>query len=63
MSAEHEIAAPVQLARLQAVSPWQPALPTRRAHGWLAALAAAWREGVELYARAAMARGYWGRFS
>jgi hypothetical protein len=60
MSAEHEIAAPVHLARLETVSPWQPTLPTSRARRWLAALAAAWREGMQLYVRAAMTRGYWG---
>ena len=62
MSVEQEIAAPALLARIEAVSPWRPALTTSRAHRWLAALAVAWREGMQLYMRAAMARGDWGRW-
>jgi hypothetical protein len=60
MSVEQEIAAPALLARIEAVSPWQATLPTSRPRRWLTALAAAWREGMALYVRAAMARGRWG---
>ena len=59
MSAEQEIAAPAPLVRLEAVSPWQPALPASRIRRGLAVLAVAWREGMEIYVRAAMARGRW----
>jgi hypothetical protein len=60
MSVEQEIAAPALLARIEAVSPWQPALPSSRARRRLAALAAAWREGMALYVRAAVVRGHRG---
>jgi len=59
MSAEHEVAAPVTLARLEFVSPWQTPLRIGRVRRWMAWLAAAWREGMELYVRAAMMRGHW----
>jgi hypothetical protein len=63
MPAEHEIAAPALLARTGGVSPWRisarrPA-PARR---WLAWLVSAWREGLALYAQAAMLRGDRGWF-
>ncbi len=58
MSAENEFAASVELTRLAFVSPWQAPLRTGRARRWLTALADAWREGMELYVRAAMLRGH-----
>jgi len=61
MSVEQEIAAPALLARIEAVSPWQSPLPTSRLRRWVAVLADAWREGMELYVRACMHGGYWDR--
>jgi hypothetical protein len=58
MSAEHEVAGSVELTRLEFDSPWQTPLRTGRAGRWLAALAAAWREGMELYVRATMLRAH-----
>ena len=60
MSAEHEIAAPVLLAR-ETPSPWQ-SLRTSRARRWLNSLIGAWREGMALYVRAGIYRGPRGWF-
>jgi hypothetical protein len=62
MSVEQEIAAPALLARIEAVSPWQAPSPSSRLRQWAGVLADAWREGMELYVRASMQRGYWGWF-
>jgi hypothetical protein len=60
MQAEQEIAAPAPLARIEFVSPWQMPLSGSFARRWLTALADAWREGLELYRRAAAVRGHTG---
>lgn len=62
MSVEQEIAAPALLARIEAVSPWQAPLSASRRRRWLAVLADAWREGMELYLRTGTRRGHWGGF-
>lgn len=62
MSVEHEIAAPVLLARIAAVSSWQAPLHGNDPPRWLAALVGLWREGMALYIRAGMHRAHWGAF-
>ena len=62
MTADHEIAAPARLARRETVSPWLTPLPTGIARGWLAGLAAAWRESMALYVRAGMPTRHGGWF-
>jgi hypothetical protein len=62
MSAEQEIAAPAQLARIEFVSPWPAPMPAGLARRWLTSLAEAWREGMALYVRAGgrySGRGGW----
>ncbi|HEY1752523.1 MAG TPA: hypothetical protein VGG29_14790 [Caulobacteraceae bacterium] len=62
-AADHDGAAPALLARPRIVSPW--AAPASRATApplWLTRLAAAWREGMELYLRAGGYRSRWWRF-
>jgi hypothetical protein len=63
MPAENEIAATAELAPRGVVSPWvspwQAPLRASVARRWQAWLAGAWREGMALYVRAAMARGQW----
>lgn len=66
MPTEQQIAAPAQLARIEFVSPWRTTSPASaaraRAGRWLALLADAWREGMELYVRAGMFRSHGGWF-
>ena len=62
MTADNQIAASASPVRREAVSPWLTPLPTGVARGWLAGLAAAWRESMALYVRAGMPPRHWGWF-
>jgi hypothetical protein len=62
MTAEHEIAAPARLARMDVVSPWQPPLQVGAVSRWLTVMGEAWRDAMELYARAGLHRGHRGWF-
>lgn len=61
MPFDHEFAAPVPPARLEVVSPWRADPRLSLPAAWLAYLEAAWREVMEMYARASPYRRFpWG---
>jgi hypothetical protein len=62
MPFDHEPTAPALPARIEAASPWRANRRWNLPLAWFASFAAAWRETMEMYARAAPYRGLPWRF-